>query len=123
MCTGIGIASFWSATFSHIETYFEITDRIGTIYILLLGALEIPTQFIEGPLLEDEPQVLIFYCFSSLFVSFVCFVIIRVIIFRFDRSTHKEDEDEDNDHINDHGNNKADSNQTDLYNELPVTRV
>ncbi|CAG2166724.1 unnamed protein product, partial [Oppiella nova] len=49
---GIGIATFWSATFSYIETYFEVTDRIGTIYVSLLGLLEIITQFIEGPFLE-----------------------------------------------------------------------
>ncbi|CAG2173605.1 unnamed protein product [Oppiella nova] len=61
---GIGIATFWSATFSYIETYFEVTDRIGTIYVSLLGLLEIGTQFIEGPFLEDNPEVLLYYCTS-----------------------------------------------------------
>ncbi|CAG2177534.1 unnamed protein product, partial [Oppiella nova] len=76
---GIGIATFWSATFSYIETYFEVTDRIGTIYVSLLGLLEIITQFIEGPFLEDNPEVLLYYCGSMAATSLTAFILITII--------------------------------------------
>ncbi len=82
MKLGIGIATFWSATFAHIEHYFEITDRVGTIYVSTLGLLLIATQFIEGPLIDKHPIVVLYYCAITLIISLICFLLVRFIVWK-----------------------------------------
>lgn len=75
----------WPAIFTFAETYVKLTDKITAIFSFASAFFSFITPFIIGPLLEDQPQVLIIIEIAYFCSVVVLFAIIMVIIKRSQR--------------------------------------
>ncbi len=77
---GLGFSTIFPSIYAFIGEYFELTNKIGTIFTLFSATLTLPLPFILGTFIEKHPFIyLLSIGFNLLFAIFI-FVLILLII-------------------------------------------
>lgn len=82
---GIGCSALMQTLFAFVGQYIQMTDRIGTILIVVLGAFNIAPPYVLGLFIKDYSIVFVLFEFITISVCIVLFVISMIFIWKYER--------------------------------------
>jgi hypothetical protein len=76
----LGFSTIFPSIYAFIREYFELTNKIGTIFTIFSASLTLPLPFILGTFIEKHPFIYLLSIGLNLLFAIIIFVLILFVI-------------------------------------------